>query len=164
VFGVNDPAQVVSPAASGAATEPLGLTDPDSNRFAPTLNGGTLIEDSQADSKLVFASNLGSGKPALSALKLTNFNGDPKVTPQLDDIVRIGGPGTLYAVDQGLGNVFAIPVTAADTGVWVVSQPKPSTGDLANTAALGVVDFKTGVVTPRDFTLASPKGLLFVAG
>jgi hypothetical protein len=80
----------------------------------------------------------------------------------LDDIERIGGAGTLYAVDQAFGNVLSIPMTAADAGVFVVSQPKPSTGDLANTPALGVVDLTTGVVTPRNYLLGSPKGLLFV--
>jgi hypothetical protein len=162
LFGVNDTASVVNPVSGGPASEPLGLTDPDSNRFVAALNGGTLIQDAQADSKLVLASNLSGGKPTLAGLKLTNFNGDPKVTPQLDDIERIGGTGTLFAVDQAFGNVLAIPMTSADAGVFVVSQPKPATGDLANTPALGVVDLTTGVVTPRNFLLGSPKGLLFV--
>ena len=162
VFGVNDTATVVNAAAGGPASEPMGLTDPDSNRFAPALNGGTLIQDAQADSKLVLASNLGGAKPTLAALKLTNFSGDAKVTPQLDDVERIGGSGILYAVDQAFGNVWAIATTAGDEGTWVVSQPKPASTDLANIAALGVVDMQTGVVTPRNFLLGSPKGLLFV--
>jgi hypothetical protein len=47
-------------------------------------------------------------------------------------------------------------------GTYFSSQPAPSTGDLANIPAIGVVDLHTGVVTRVDTTLGSPKGLLFV--
>jgi hypothetical protein len=166
LFGVNDPAQVVNPAAGGAASEPLGLTDPDSNRYVADLGGGTLIQDAQGDSKMVLITNLGSGTPTLSQLNLTNSKEPPgsKTTPQLDDIERIGGAGTLYAVDQATGNIFAIPMTAADQGTFIASQPAPTSTDLPNSPGLTMVDMKTGVVTRIDRSFGSPKGLLFVQG
>jgi hypothetical protein len=140
------------------------LTDPDSNRFLPGKHGGTLVQDSQADSKLVFATHLRAGTPKLRQLNLSNATPTPGVTPQVDDIARVGGKGVLYAVDQKGGNIYAIDTTGVRPGTLFVSQPNPASGDLANTPAIGVVDPKTGVVTHVDSTLGSPKGLLFVAG
>ena len=160
VFGVNDVAEVIG--ATPPTATALGLTDPDSNRFVPGANGGTLIQVAQADSKLVFASKLHSATPRLKQLNLTNSSGDPSTTPQLDDIERVTGNGTLFAVDQATGNIYAINTRNVDAGTWFVSQPKGAAGDLPNTPAIGVVDMKTGVVTHVDTTLGSPKGLLFV--
>jgi hypothetical protein len=163
VFGINDTATVVNPASGGPATAPLGLTDPDSNRWVSDLFGGVLIQDAQADSKLVMYSKQ---DPKLRQLNLTNApttKTDPSVTPQLDDIAEVTGAGTLYAVDQATGNIFAITVTAADAGTFFVSQPNPAAGDKPNRPALGVVDIHTGVVTHVDSTFGSPKGLLFVS-
>jgi hypothetical protein len=164
VFGVNDSARIINLVPGGPVTAPLGLTDPDSNRFFADLRGGTLVQDAQADSKLVFATHLGRGGPELRQLLLTNA-GDPtgsQATPQLDDIERVTGPGVLYAVDQQTGKIYAIDTASVEPGTFFVSQPAPAAGDLPNTPALGVVDVRTGVVTPVDFTLGSPKGLLFV--
>ena len=163
-FGVNDPADIVNRTPGGPESAPLGLTDPDSNRFVPGENGGLLIQDAQADSKLVFASNLGSDQPTLSQLNLTNATPPTggAATPQLDDVERVTGPGTLYAVDQKSGNIYAIDTSGVEPGTFFVSQPNPSIGDLPNDPALGVVDLETGVVTHVDSTLGSPKGLLFV--
>jgi hypothetical protein len=83
-------------------------------------------------------------------------------TPQLDDIERVTGRGTLYAVDQKTGSIYAIDTAGVEPGTFFVSQPNPSSGDLPNDPALGVVDLHSGVVTHVDSTLASPKGLLFV--
>ena len=164
VFGINDTAKVIN--ATAPSSTVLGLTDPDSNRFVPGPHGGTLIQDSQADSKLVFASHLHADHPKLRQLNLTNAavpsKGDATTTPQLDDFERVTGEGTLYAVDQATGNIYAIGTGDVDPGTWFVSQPKPSFGDLPNDPAIGVVDLKTGVVTHGDSTLGSPKGLLFV--
>jgi hypothetical protein len=165
LFGVNDVAKVVNAPAGSPSIAPLGLTDPDSNRFLPGGNGGKLIQDSQADSKLVFATNLHSSRVQLSQLSLTNAtrpSGGP-ATPQLDDIARGGGDGVLYAVDQKGGNIYAIDTSDVAAGTLFVSQPAPGTGDLPNDPAIGVVDPATGVVTHVDSTLLSPKGLLFVA-
>jgi hypothetical protein len=163
-FRVNDQADVVNPTPGGAESAPLGLTDPDSNRFVPGENGGMLIQDAQADSKLVLASNLGEDHPTLRQLNLTNATEPPGslLTPQLDDIERVTGRGTLYAVDQKTGNIYAIDTSGVEPGTFFVSQPSPSAGDLANDPALGVVDLQSGVVTHVDSTLGSPKGLLFV--
>ncbi|MDQ6614590.1 MAG: hypothetical protein M3083_07560 [Actinomycetota bacterium] len=164
VFGVNDSARVINHTRGGPLNAPLGLTDPDSNRFLPGLRGGTLVQDAQADSKLVLATHLRRGRPQLRQLILTN-EGQPAgstLTPQLDDIEQVTGPGVLYAVDQKTGTIYSIDTTRAERGTFFVSQPAPSAGDNANAPALGVVDLRTGVVTPVDFTLGSPKGLLFV--
>jgi len=164
VFGVNDTAAVINPAPGGPATAPLGLTDPDSNRFIPGWHGGTLIQVAQADSKLVLATRLRSHHVRLSQLNLTNAVAPSggAATPQLDDIEQVTGRGVLYAIDQKSGNIYSITVTRADRGVFFVSQPAPSTGDLPNDPAIGVVNLETGVVTRVDSTLGSPKGLLFV--
>jgi hypothetical protein len=164
LFGVNDTATVVNPALGTPATAPLNLTDPDSNRLIPGRAGGTLIQVAQADSKLVFATHLRSSQPRLRQLGLTNATppGGGAATPQLDDITRVNGEGTLYAVDQLSGNIYAIDTNDIEPGTYIVSQPKPTSSDLPNTPALGVVDLHTGVVTHIDSTLGSPKGLLFV--
>jgi hypothetical protein len=165
-FGVNNAAAVVNPGPGGPTSAPLGLTDPDSNRFLRGKHGGTLIQDAQADSKLVFVTRLRSTQPKLRQLNLTNAtppSGGP-ATPQLDDIERVTGEGVLYAVDQKGGNVYAIDTRSVEPGTLFVSQPNPASGDLPNDPAIAVVNAKTGVVTHVDSTLGSPKGLLFVAG
>lgn len=164
VFGVNDVARTVG--KPGGAATPLALTDPDSNTFLPDLNGGTLIQDSQGDSKLVMASNLGAGRPTLAQLPLTNATpaaGGPATTPQVDDIAQVTGPGTLYVVDQGpSARVYSIDTRSVPPGTLFVSQPKPGDGDLPNSPSLGVLDPATGVVTHIPTPVTSPKGLLFV--
>jgi hypothetical protein len=171
LFGVNDAATVVNPAPGAPASTPLGLTDPDSNRWIPGRDGGTLIQDAQADSKLVFASDLDSKTgPTLRQLNLTNAavpsGGDATATPQLDDITPAGGEGTLFVVDQKAGSIYTLDTEGFEHGTLFASQPKPKAGDLPNDAALAVVDTKTGVVThlATDIPLASPKGLLFIHG
>lgn len=72
VFGINDTAAVINPAAGAPKSAPLGLTDPDSNRWVPGRDGGTLIQDAQADSKLVYVSDLDAKKPTVRQLNLTN--------------------------------------------------------------------------------------------
>lgn len=162
VFGINDAASRINPARGQAKTGTLGLTDPDSNRIV-TLDGTqTLIQDAQADSKLAFVSDLRNATPMVRQLALHNAGGPPAVTPQLDDIAQITGPGTLYLADQGSGTIYAIDAGRFAHGTLIVSQPKPSSTDLKNTAAVGVLDPGTGVVTPFLTTLTSPKGLLFV--
>jgi hypothetical protein len=164
LFGVNDTAGVIDPTAGTPRKAPLGLTDPDSNRFIPTPQGGTLIQDAQADSKLVFAEQLQSGHPRLRQLNLTNATPPAAgaATPQLDDIERVKGQGTLYAVDQKTGNIYSASTRGVPSGTYFVSQPAPATGDLPNDPAIGVVDLRTGVVTHIASPLLSPKGLLFV--
>ena len=165
LFGVNDVAHFVNPSPGGPASAPLGLTDPDSNRFIPTTAGGTLIQVAQADSKLVFASDLDAVHPVLRQLTLANATPplSGAATPQVDDIERVAGRGTLYAVDQKTGTIYAIDTAGIRAPTYFVSQPSPGSGDLPNDPAIGVVDIRTGVVTHVDTTLGSPKGLLFVS-
>jgi hypothetical protein len=168
LFGVNDTAQVVNPAAGAPASAPLGLTDPDSNRWVHGPDGGTLIQDAQADSKLVFVTDLDSKTPKLKQLNLTNATtpSGGAATPQLDDIVSADGDGSLFVVDQKSGKIYRADTADVRDGTLFVSQPAPAAGDLPNDPALGVVDPKTGVVTHLSVgvTLASPKGLLFIPG
>jgi hypothetical protein len=164
LFGVNDSAEVINPPPGDPASASLGLTDPDSNRFLPSAGGGILVQDSQADSKLVFVTNLGARTPKLRQLDLTNATppSGGAATPQLDDIERVGGPGTLYAVDEATGNVYETDTARVEPDTLFVSQPAPKSGDLPNDPALGVLDPHDGVVTHVDSTMGSPKGLLFV--
>ena len=168
LFGVNDSAAVINPVPGTPAWAPMGLTDPDSNRWIRGHDGGTLIQVSQADSKLVFVSDLDAKHPTLKVLDLTNATrpSGGAATPQLDDIVPAGGEGTLFVVDQKSGDIYEGSTAGAAEGTLFVAQPAPGAGDLPNDPALGVVDPQTGVVTHLSVgvTLKSPKGLLFVSG
>jgi hypothetical protein len=166
LFGVNDTAAVINPTAGAAASAPLGLTDPDSNRWVPGHNGGTLIQDAQADSKLVYITDLDDKHPTVRQLNLTNAvtPSGGAATPQLDDIIPAGGEGTLFVVDQKSGAIYEADTAGVRPGTLFASQPAPKAGDLPNDAALAVVDQHTGVVTHLNLnvTLVSPKGLLFI--
>jgi len=163
LFNVNDTAPVMNPAAAAPRSAPLGLTDPDSNRIIASSGGDMLIQDAQADSKLVFATHLSSGSPSLAQLNLVNAGGKAGgPTPQLDDIEQVTGPGTLYMVDQGSGKIYAMDTATVTPGTYFVSQPKPSKGDLPNRADVATLNIHTGVVTDLHTGLISPKGLLFL--
>ncbi|WP_194924259.1 hypothetical protein [Catenulispora pinisilvae] len=166
VFGVDDPATVINPAAGAPKSAPMGLTDPDSNKWVPGPDGGTLIQDSQADSKLIFASDLDAAHPRLRELNLTNATGPASVTPQLDDITPTGAAGRLFIVDQQSGSIYTLDTRGFAGGELFAAQPAPGDGDLANTPGLKLINEKTGVATPvvTDVKLGSPKGLLFVHG
>ncbi|RAG83834.1 hypothetical protein DN069_20110 [Streptacidiphilus pinicola] len=167
LYGVNDTARVINRAKGAPATEKLGLTDPDSNRWIQGPRGGVLLQDAQADSKLVVVTGLKAKKPSLGVLNLVNAKVDPKApaTPQLDDIVLAGGKGVLFVVDSQAGKIYEAKTEGVRPGTLFASQPAPKAGDLPNVAALSVIDPRTGVVTPVNtgsVKLASPKGLLFV--
>ncbi len=165
LFGVNDPAtDVVS-----HHTAPLALSDPDSNRFIPTsapVLPGTLIQDAQGDSQLILVKHPHTTSQTLSVLNLFNktptATGDANAQPQLDDIVEVTGPGTLYAADQGSGKIYTIDTGDITPGTLIASQPTPKPTEPANDPALSMVDPSTGVVTKLNTTLTSPKGLLFI--
>lgn len=165
LFGVKDPAtDVVS-----HHTAPLALSDPDSNRFIPTsapVLPGTLIQDAQGDSQLIFVKHPHTPSQTLSVLNLFNktptATGDANAQPQLDDIVEVTGPGTLYAADQASGKIYTIDTGDMTPGTLIASQPTPKPTEPANDPALSMVDPSTGVVTKLNTTLTSPKGLLFI--
>ncbi len=168
LYGVNDTAAVINPAKGAPARARLGLTDPDSNRWIPGRDGGTLIQDAQADSKLVYVRDLDAKRPTVSQLDLVNATTPSKgaATPQLDDIERVTGDGTLFVVDSAAGRIYKADTRGVRPGTVFASQPAPKAGDLPNDPALAVVDQRTGVVTHLNtgITLQSPKGLLFVPG
>ncbi len=171
LFGVNDTAPVINPAPGAPTSAPLGLTDPDSNRWLAGPDGGTLVQDAQADSKLVFVTDLDAAKdhkkqPTVRQLNLTNAV-TPSTgagTPQLDDIEQVTGAGTLFVSDQASGTIYQAATAGVRRGTIFVSQPAPKAGDQPNDPALGVVDTTTGVVThlSAGVTLGNPKGLLFL--
>ncbi len=115
---------------------------------------------------MVLATHLHATTPTLRQLLLTNAtptsSGQP-ATPQLDDLTRVAGPGRLLVVDQKGDSIYSLDTATARPGTVFVSQPAPSTGDLPNDAALGVVNLSTGVVTHLNAHFVSPKGLLFIA-
>ncbi|MDH6138031.1 hypothetical protein P3T35_000008 [Kitasatospora sp. GP30] len=168
LFGVNDTVPVINPAAGQPTSAPLGLTDPDSNRFLRGKDGGTLVQDAQADSKLVFVTDLDAKKPTVKQLNLTNAvtPSQGAATPQLDDVERVDGPGTLFVADGGTGTIYRADTGDVPAGTLFASQPAPKAGDLPNDPALAVVNTRTGVVThvSAGVTLVNPKGLLFVPG
>lgn len=166
LFGVNDKATVVNPAPGAPKSVPMGLTDPDSNKWVPGPDGGTLIQDAQADSKLIFATDLDAKHPTLHELDLTNATGPASATPQLDDVTPTGGEGRLFVVDQKAGNIYTLDTRGFARGELFAAQPAPGSGDLANTPGLKLINEKTGVATAvaTDVQLQSPKGLLFVQG
>ena len=163
LVGINNTADADKPEHDAPRSAPLGLTDPDSNRFLGGDEG--LVQDAQADSKLVFATDMHSGKPHLRQLLLTNAAPTLSrlvATPQLDDLARVDCPGRLFVVDQKADAIYWIDTHAVRPGTVFVSQPAPGTGDLPNDPALGVVNLRTGVVTHLVAPFLSPKGLLVV--
>jgi hypothetical protein len=153
-FGVNDTAPVINPGPQGPRSAPLGLTDPDSNRFLPGDGGGTLVQVAQGDHKLVLATRGQRQKPQLRQLLLSNANGVGQ--PTLDDLVRVNGAGPLLVVDQKGNKVYSIDTGKLRPGTVIVSQPA---GDTSK-PALAVVNLSTGVVTDLNTSFVSPKGLL----
>ncbi|MGH3852028.1 MAG: hypothetical protein ACRDR6_00715 [Pseudonocardiaceae bacterium] len=165
LFGVNDTAQVIDPAPGAPTSAPLALTDPDSNRYLPGRDA-TLVQDAQADSKLVLATHLHAAKPTLRQLLLSNAaptSTGKAATPQLDDLVRVDGPGRLLVVDQNGDAIYSLDTATVRPWTVFVSQPAPGTSDLPNDPALGVLNLATGVVTHLHARFLSPKGLLFIA-
>jgi hypothetical protein len=165
LFGVNDVARVINPAKGVPAKAKLGLTDPDSNRWIAGRDGGTLIQDAQADSKLVFVTDLDAKHPVVRQLNLINTR-TPSTgagLPTLDDIERAGGAGVLFVADQGTGTIYRAATEDFRRGTLFGSQPAPAAGE-HNDAGLAVIDTRTGGVTHLNTgaALQNPKGLLFV--
>jgi hypothetical protein len=160
LFGVQDPA---TDAVTDAALT-LALTDPDSNLFVPPtapVLGGTFIQDSQGDGKLIEVSDPHTPQQALKQLTLTNAE-TPALQPTIDDFVEITRPGTLYVVDQGADTVSTVDTSDIPVGSFVIAQPSDDTTTPATVGQLGLLDPATGVITHFPNAFNSPKGLVFV--
>jgi len=136
----------------------MNLTDPDSNYFMPPSSprfAGDLATISQADGRLIFASNL-LGKPHIFQLNLTD--NVPGNLPPIDGIVvATSGSGTLYVVDAKGNTISALNTAGWPKGTVFVSEPNDNSNPL-----LGTLNLLTGVITPLGNVFQSPKGLLFV--
>jgi hypothetical protein len=132
----------------------LNLSDPDSSENVPwsvPRFGGNFLLDSQGDSQLIFLKTQGHKASSATVLNLTTQVDDTAFATSEDQ--------TLYVVDSGNNDILAItgPFTPGEA---FTSVPKDST-TLPST--LGVINLKTGAVTPFGTGLGSPKGLLFVS-
>lgn len=143
-------------AVTGKATK-LNLSDPDSSVNVPgsvRRFGGDLLLDSQGDKQLIFIKE-GQGRDRAKA-QATVLN----VPTQVDDTAFVPrAHSVLYVVDSGSNKIYAItgPFKA---GQAFVSVPKDS-DTLVHT--LGLLNLKTGSITPFGTGLANPKGLLFLS-
>jgi len=137
----------------------MALTDPDSNYFMPLsspLYAGYLATISQGDGRLILANNL-NGKPHIIQLNLTD--NVPGNLPPIDGIVvATASSGTLYVVDAKANTISALNTTGWPKGTVFVTEPSDNSNPL-----LGVLNLKTGVITPLGNAFVSPKGLYFVA-
>jgi len=140
------------------ATVQLALTDPDTSFVMPKDTapfGGDLATISQADGKIVFATDL-EHTPDLTELSVTD-NSVGNVPPLDGMAAATSDSGTLYVVDAKAGVIYALDTTGWAAGTVFVGEPSDNGNPL-----VGVLNLSTGVVTPFGDTFVSPKGLLFV--
>jgi hypothetical protein len=145
VLSSSTPATAV---ADGSAVT-LNMTDTDSSAIDPA---GDLVIDSQQDSELVFVSNVGTAKQAVSVLNMTLY-GNPW---PLDDTRWSPASGSsfmlvtdtpakiIYRIDAAQGFT---PGTAYSAGQGTVLQSNTSTGEM----------------TPIYVGMNNPHGLIFVS-
>jgi hypothetical protein len=115
---------------------------------------GGLVQDGQADSRLVFVHSPGDDDQHLTVLSLTDPTGAPV---QVDDVAfATSRQGRLLVVDQTSNTVNALsgPFTPGTVFVAV-----PANGSVAG--YLGTLDLSTGVVTAVPHSFVSVKGLAF---
>ena len=124
----------------------LNEVDPDSMTVD---SQGQLVLVDQAGTELVFLKNPGTPQQQVSRVPVGN---------QLDDTVwATSTKGRLLVVDSA-GNVFWISVPQFIPGTVYTEGPS----DSGTASFLGVVDLKTGIVTPVVIGFSSPTGMLFV--
>jgi hypothetical protein len=130
-------------------TVTLNLTDPDSLMIDTK---GNLVLDDQADSQIVTIRNPGTDDQKVTTLP---------VTTQLDDSWWIrSGDGALLLVDGKANTTYKVTLKGDfEHGTIYTVVPSDST-PLPGT--LGIVDSKTGKVTPVVTGLGSPTGLNFL--
>lgn len=137
----------------------LALTDPDSNALVPTSSprfGGQYMLDAQGDQQLVFAAGMGTSKPSLTRLSLSQ-GGQPA---GVDDVRWTAGcGGTLLIVDNGTGTIYAVK------GPFKAGQAFASLDTIGANAVTDQVDRlnpKNGKLTTFVSGLTKSKGLLWL--
>lgn len=124
----------------------LNLTDPDSMTVAP--NGDVLLV-SQADSEIVWIHDAGKASQSVSRLL---------VGTQLDDTVyATQRDGEFFVVDAKRNVIYSIRGRMRAGGLYTEAPD-----DSYVKGFVGVVDPKTGAVTPTITKFKSPTGLIFV--
>jgi hypothetical protein len=138
----------------------LALTDPDTNFAMPPQSprfAGQLATVSQADGQLIFASHL-RGSVRLSLLNLTD-NVTGNIPPVDGFTVATCDSGTLYVVDAGANSIYALATKGWPAGTVFVGEPSD-----AHNPLIGILNLRTGHITPLGNHFVSPKGLLFLPG
>ena len=128
----------------------LNMTDPDSMTVD---SQGNLVQDSQADSELIFIHNPGTSKQTVSRTT---------VGTQVDDTIWIpSAKGSMLIVDTKLNATYAVSV---DKGFTRGSVYTESPADSGVAGYVGTVNLKTGTIVPVIIGLNSPSGLGFIPG
>lgn len=127
----------------------LNLTDPDSMTID---NQGNLVQDSQADSELIFLHNPGTSKQTVTRLL---------VGTQVDDTLWIpSNEGSMLVVDAKANVTYKVTVDKKDFTRGTIYTEAPSDSTVAS--FVGTIDPKTGTITPVIIGLGSPTGLAFL--
>ena len=144
--------------ATGAAGGTLALLDPDTNYTMPWSSprfAGQVATISQGDGVIVFAADA-AHSPTLTELILSdNVAGN---APPLDGLaVATSDAGTLYVVDAKAQTIEALNTDGWPEGTVFVTEASDNANPL-----LGVLNLRTGQITPLGNAFPSPKGIVFV--
>jgi hypothetical protein len=144
--------------ATGAAGGTLALTDPDTNYTMPRSSprfAGQVATISQGDGVIVFAADP-AHHPKLTELALSD--NVAKNLPPIDGLaVATSDEGTLYVVDAKAQIIEALNTDGWPPGTAFVTEASDNANPL-----LGVLDLRTGQITPLGNVFQNPKGILFV--
>lgn len=143
VLNGNAPATPLNPAAPST----LNLQDPDSLSLT---QDGRVVLDSQADSLLVFVSNIGTESQTVGSLALQNG-------VQVDDTAFAGASDqTLLVADKSTNNVYAITGPFGFDVGYSAAVSGPGAG------FVGALNETSGGFTPIVTGLGSPGGEAFL--
>ena len=158
---------VLANKTSSGRTVRLGLTDPDSNEVVPAQSqrfSGDFMLTSQGDKEQIYlAPGSTSGSPRLQVLRLSQ---------SVDDTAwAAGGPGALYATDNGADTVDTVTGHFTPGTVFEAVTPCDANGAPATCPGpgfppnyLGVQDPWTGHISRVTVTgpAMHPQGMIFV--
>lgn len=134
---------------SGASGIIPKVADPDSLKLAPN---GDLVQTSGDRDTLIFVANPGEPNQTVRYLPLSGPK-KAKVSG-LDDSLFVTAPnGKLFLTATGSNRVMSIDLSGMAAGSLIVA--------VGSLRALGLVDLKSGVVTPLVTGLNGPHGLAF---
>ncbi|MDB4895169.1 MAG: putative cell wall binding protein [Firmicutes bacterium] len=130
----------------------LNVSDADSSTVVPSASAqyaGDLMVDDQGDSQLIFVHHAGAADQTQTRLSIGT---------QVNDVVwATSTQGTLYVTDTSANKVYAITGNFTPGTVFVACPNDSGVGSF-----VGILDLKTGNITPVAIGLKAPKGLLFV--